>query len=479
MSKVFKRRLWMQVIAIVLVMALNLGALDGLIRFTVQEFALGSFHGFLKGAAAKNIEVEKNKNTLPDSAGPKKHVNPAAEEARENREVKVKRTPNSKTYKVGEKEYKTEVFQDPIHYVNEKDELVDIDNTLVQSADKDFAFENRANSLKVRFAGKSGEKKLGQLQQQEFSIKWYLLDGKEAAGNTSRNTITYSGIKESADLRYVIEGSTLKEDIILNSSDAPSEFKFILNLKNLDYEVQADGSINFVEPRNGAVVWVMPKPFMYDAEGERSEAVTANLEHKWGRLVLTITADREWISAADRSLPIVIDPTLQPGPSDGRDTFISSSNPDTNYRPNDYLYAGKTPAYGDTRSFFYFDNLTGEKDITVTDARFYAYATEGSLTSINLYPVQVDWQWDTNTLDWNFWQKNGKLGGLVDSANGANGWWSFDVTSLVQQWVTGRPPISAWPCPRPAVQVTGSSSPVTMGTPVYVPNLSIPIPKGR
>ncbi|MFZ5641002.1 MAG: hypothetical protein ACOY4Q_09990 [Bacillota bacterium] len=103
MRRVFKRRLWVQVIAIILAMALNLGALDGLIRLTMQEWALGTFDGFLKSAAAKNVEVEKNKNTLPDSAGPKKHVNPAAEEARENREVKEKRTPNSKTYKVGEK----------------------------------------------------------------------------------------------------------------------------------------------------------------------------------------------------------------------------------------------------------------------------------------------------------------------------------------------------------------------------------------
>lgn len=37
MRKVFKRRLWMQVIAIILVMALNLGAADGLIRFAMQE----------------------------------------------------------------------------------------------------------------------------------------------------------------------------------------------------------------------------------------------------------------------------------------------------------------------------------------------------------------------------------------------------------------------------------------------------------
>lgn len=64
MRKLFKRKMWMRVMAIVLAVALNLGALDGIIRYTVQELTLGSFAGFAQQAEAKNVQAEKNKNTL-------------------------------------------------------------------------------------------------------------------------------------------------------------------------------------------------------------------------------------------------------------------------------------------------------------------------------------------------------------------------------------------------------------------------------
>ncbi|TLM97793.1 DNRLRE domain-containing protein, partial [bacterium] len=313
---------------------------------------------------------------------------------------------------------------------------MDIDNTLVDSTEKSYAFENKANSFKVRFAGKSEDKKLGQIQQKDIFIKWYLSDGKEVAGDTAKNTITYSEIKEKTDLRYVVEGSTLKEDIILKSPEAPTEFKFVLNMKGLKYEAREDGSIEFLDPRNDSVVWVMPKPYMYDAQGEQSEAVTATLENKWGKLVLTIKADEEWISAADRVLPIVIDPTLQPGPRNGRDTFISSSYNDKNFRAKELLYVGKTEAYGATKSLFHFNVTPDEDDMTITSATFSVLAKQGTLSSIDLYPVKFDWKWDEYYLTWDRWQSSGKIGGLIDNATGpASGWWDFDVKKLVQEWV--------------------------------------------
>ena len=344
MSKLFNRKLWAKVTAIFLVLALNLGSLDGVIRYALQEWTPGSFSGFLRSAAAKNVEVEKNKNSLPDTAGPKKPKNPLAEEAKDNQEINAKRTVNSKTFKIGENTYKTEVYQAPVHYVDENNRLVDLDNTLVESKAGGYAYENRANSVKVRFSGNANGDKLGRIQQNSFSLDWALLDGKGVPGNTSRNTITYSGIAENTDLRYTVDGSALKEEIILHSPATPTEFKFVLDLKNLTYKAREDGSIDFVEPRTGTTVWVMPKPFMYDARGERSEAVTAGLAEENGKPVLTVKADGEWLSAPDRQFPVVIDPTLQPGGGPGRDTFISSKYHDKNYRAKNRLYC-RFPSY--------------------------------------------------------------------------------------------------------------------------------------
>lgn len=210
----------------------------------------------------------------------------------------------------------------------------------------------------------------------------------------------------------------------------------MLNIKGLKYEAQEDGSINFLDPRNDTLVWTMPKPFMYDASGEYSEAVTATLENNWGKLVLTVKADEEWVKSATRQFPVVIDPTLQPGPRDGRDTFISSKYHDKNYRARDLNYVGKTEAYGDTKSFFHFNVAPVEEDITVTSADFSIFAKQGVLSSINLYPVQFDWKWDVGYLTWDRWQSSGKIGTLIDSVTKtANEWWNFDVKTLVQQWV--------------------------------------------
>ncbi|MHB8984209.1 MAG: hypothetical protein ACYC4E_02515, partial [Carboxydocellales bacterium] len=302
MRKLFNRKLWKQIIAITLVLALNLGSLDGMLRFALQEVNLGNFTGFVRSALARAPKVEKNKNTLPDTAGPKQRKNPLAEKAQANQEITAKRTANSKTYQLTAKEFKTEVYQTPIHYSNENNELVDIDNTLVEAKSKtnSYSYENRSNSVKVRFSEKSNGKKLGQIQQNQASLEWSLLNTKEATGSISRNTITYSGVSENTDLRYIIDGFTLKEELVLANQAAPAEFKFLLNLKNLTYQAKEDGTIEFTDPSTGKLVWVMPKPYMYDAQGAVSEAVTAILTNNNQQLVLTVKADQQWLAEPNR-----------------------------------------------------------------------------------------------------------------------------------------------------------------------------------
>ena len=472
MKKIVGKRMWIKVLAVVLALSLNLGAMDGIIKAVMQEWSLGTFTGFLRPAAAQKVassvytdigndENGSSKNVLPETAGPKKPKNPVALEAQNKHEVKEKRTEYSKTFKISDSEYRTEVYQEPVHYLNAKNELVDIDNTLVDSSEKGFAFENRANSFKVRFgnagvnsgkakrnsaetsAGNSNDPILGLLQQQYHTLAWRLFDIKASDVKASQNTITYPGIIDHTDLRYIMDGATLKEEIILNEPEAPSEFRFALDIKHLEYKELDDGSIDFTDPRTGDVIWNMPKPYMYDAKGERSQAVTAKIGREYGLfggLVLTVTADTEWLSARNRAYPVVIDPTLQPGERFGRDTFISSRYPDTAYNDSEYLYVGDTSAYGDTASFFFFQDIVREANATVTEATFSIYAAGGSPGSVDLYRVVPDWLWDYEVMTWDYWQalsaRGGTLGKLADSASGpSSGWWNFDVKDLVQRWM--------------------------------------------
>ena len=68
-------------------------------------------------------------------------------------------------------------------------------------------------------------------------------------------------------------------------------------------------------------VFYIPAPYMYDAEGEFSDAVTYSLENENGnKYILTITADNNWIDSDNRKFPVTIDPTVQM-PESGIDTY--------------------------------------------------------------------------------------------------------------------------------------------------------------
>ncbi|MFA5881634.1 MAG: DNRLRE domain-containing protein, partial [Eubacteriales bacterium] len=145
-------------------------------------------------------------------------------------------------------------------------------------------------------------------------------------------------------------------------------------------------------------------------------------------------------SSPGRQFPVVIDPTLQPEARFGRDTFISSENPDTNYNSDPSLFVGNKDGFGNTRSFLFFREINDDKEnITITSATFSIFAKGGNLSSIDLHDVLVDWIWDYKIMSWNYWLKRNNpgpsLGKVIDTASGpTGGWWTFDVKKLVQKW---------------------------------------------
>ncbi|TLM97407.1 DNRLRE domain-containing protein, partial [bacterium] len=338
---------------------------------------------------------------LPDTAGPKEEKDPLAEEAKAQNEDIAKRTLNSKTFELDEGRYLTEISIDPVHY-REKGKLLDIDNTLVASKAKGFAYENKANSFKVFLAEKTGDKKLVRTQLGKYLLDWQILDLQAAKGTVQQNAMLYPDVKEQVDLRYTVLNDQVKEDIILKDRGAASDFKFSLATGNLQVRTQKDGIIEFVEPGTGTVVWSMSKPYMYDAAGAESKGVTVTVEKQDDRHILSLAADKKWLADPARKWPVVIDPTLQPGPRDGRDNFISSLHPNANYRAEHLLQVGYGTQHGHTRAFFVFTNLFNSvpKGVNITSAYFSVFPQNkvNGNTTINLYPVNTNWSWDDETL---------------------------------------------------------------------------------
>lgn len=97
----------------------------------------------------------------------------------------------------------------------------------------------------------------------------------------------------------------IKEEIILKKPIDQNWFEFSLSLKGLSAKKE-NGLWHFYN-QEGKKLFFIPKPFMVDANGIKSEEVEIRIEKD----KIMITADQEWLLAPERKYPISIDPSLQ------------------------------------------------------------------------------------------------------------------------------------------------------------------------
>jgi hypothetical protein len=146
--------------------------------------------------------------------------------------------------------------------------------------------------------------------------------------------------------------------------------------------------------------------------------------------------------------------TIQPNEAASKDTFVYQFLPTFNFNSGGFgslLTAGATGIGHDTESLVQFDlSSVGLASAQVTSASFQLYVDSTSAAGFGLnpdaaHPIQIDLlaiggaspTWDENTVTWS--TEPTTVGGLVASAtiNGINQWITFDVTSLVKQWLDG------------------------------------------
>jgi hypothetical protein len=140
----------------------------------------------------------------------------------------------------------------------------------------------------------------------------FCADASSALGSVDGSAITYPEAWTSTDLRYTVQVSGIKEDIILKDKSAPSSFRFVVNPGGLK-PVTADRGIDFVDSSNNTQVRISG-PVMYDANGEFSDAVDATWEAMPdGTIVLNVRPDEKWLATA--AYPVTVDPMVVIGPA--------------------------------------------------------------------------------------------------------------------------------------------------------------------
>ena len=108
------------------------------------------------------------------------------------------------------------------------------------------------------------------------------------------------------DVVYETGPRGVKESVVLADRGVGSTFRFPTVLSpGLSLRPTAGGGVDVVDASGGRRFGFDP-PFMVDAAGARSEAVSLTVS---GR-VLELSADPGWLDAPGRVWPVTIDPTL-------------------------------------------------------------------------------------------------------------------------------------------------------------------------
>lgn len=144
---------------------------------------------------------------------------------------------------------------------------------------------------------------------------------KEGTGAT--DILTFADITPDTDYEYSVEGSGVKENIVVRKPAATYRYPFTLRCDNVTVQFDERAKrIAFISNETGDEVFFIPAPFMTDANGITSTAVNFEVKPSDnGTVLLTVTADADWLNSAKRAFPVAIDPQIRLSGSANMSTY--------------------------------------------------------------------------------------------------------------------------------------------------------------
>ena len=130
----------------------------------------------------------------------------------------------------------------------------------------------------------------------------------------------YENADKDIDIEYDLSGNNVKENIIIKEKAEEYKYLFALKTQGLKLRVSEDNeslelyteTVNESGETEIKTEATIPTPFMYDANGESSDDVYFELAPETdGKYTFAVVASAEWINAADRALPVIIDPRIE------------------------------------------------------------------------------------------------------------------------------------------------------------------------
>ncbi len=367
-----------------------------------------------------------------------------------------RREENVKHFKLSDGTVTAVMYDYPVHYVDSDGEWQDIDNTL-----SDNGSEYTNPNTRVKFAKKTtGNGVLFTLQENNTKITIGLNGANKKVSGQVTNTVTehgkdatelqkqmtldklssrilYPDILNGVDLEYVVNSGNIKENIIVKEKLDVYSYSFTISLNDLTANLHTDGSI-LLKNSLDEIVYTIPSGYMYDANGEYSEAVEYTLQDLGNdKYTLTVTADASWINSTDRAFPVTIDPPIVSDKSSITDLYISSASPSTSYAGEYYLYVGS--GYMTYLMLNSLPTLPSGAYVTSANVSIKCLNSHDGY-SVGVYKVATAW---SSTLTWSgLSNAEGHLSLMLDYVDlnpdlGRGYRYYWDITSVAKEWYNG------------------------------------------
>lgn len=241
-------------------------------------------------------------------------------------EIPEERTEFSKEFLLTDGNKMISVYEQPIHFQNDKKEWVDFDNSLVSDGKNEVT--NKNGNINVNLTKESSEQDMIQLSADNYSVSWGF-DGinksvletikgdTELSGNDEYTNLTdvvsearYAEVYKNVDLQYFVSSAGVKENIILKDSNVQNEFDITYTAKDLRVTQVDDFTLSFSD-KNGVEVYRLNAPYMTDSDGKISTQLTLSLvSQNNGVVKVKLSADSGFIESPETKYPVIIDPEI-------------------------------------------------------------------------------------------------------------------------------------------------------------------------
>ncbi|MCR3906244.1 MAG: DNRLRE domain-containing protein [Tenericutes bacterium] len=357
-------------------------------------------------------------------------------------EVNSLRTNNTKTFQRVDGSYVVSIYNDAVHY-DENGTFESIDNSLGYESKSDL-YTNKANAFKIKLPKKLDENKRIKLELDKYSVDWRVISINKSSIDIEKNDaksnnlkeltdisqkVTYRNIMTGVDLEYIVNGTNVKENIILEKYINNFSISFEYSLKNLTL-VQENDQVIFIND-NGDEIFNFSNLYAFDANENETDLVQLKVENtKVNTYQITVTIDDEWLKEA--SFPVTIDPTINSSTQAISifDTYVSQANPTSNYSTSTIMVLSNSSSEYRGLMYFYLPSHIMNKQITYSTLKL--TKSIGAIDrTIGLYKNNSNFS--SNTATWN--NKPTISTTMTDyHVVGTSNTYLFNITKAVREW---------------------------------------------